>query len=540
MATISIHDIANELLETVFLYYVEAWHSHRWETRLQALSSWTEVLLHVCSRWTSIAISSTPLWAHMCLPKSAEQLQWQLNRSGDTPLQIFSTDFIHLRPGQLVKGADKNTERRLLSECFLWMERLELNIDASAMAPLFLHISPSCAPRLTHLVMTPLRENEDSINAGLVKFLAEGCPNLLLLELRDWNHLFNFSSLPKNLETIRLHVHRDSTEGRFSLDCIAPLKNLRILDLRGSYISRPIYRNPREFSGPLELPNLRILHLTNTSIKSAQKVLKELGTPPFTSLHIESKFCTMHQNLDDLCDTLVWLSQPIEDALDTLWVGLGSTKFTANWRRSWNTASDDNTPVNITLSLNLPGDCGLPDECQANTDLIVQVCRAITSETLTRVVVKYFGSDTNLFKSDDWIESFGAPSFSELRELVVENCPWIWDFVRALCESYDEQGNVKRLPFFPAVKNITLRQMDLENNTLFHIQRLEKDPGAVDDSIEKMLVARYKMGVGIDTLTLDACEGLGKEGYEKIRAVVDVLNVPTTGEDVMKKVFGSH
>ncbi|KAH8809640.1 hypothetical protein DL96DRAFT_1628695 [Flagelloscypha sp. PMI_526] len=523
MARSGINDIANELLEAVFLYYVEAWHSNRWETR---------VLLHICSRWTSIAI--------------AKQLRWLLNRSGNAPLHIFSTDWIHLRPGQLIADADKDTQKLLLSECFRRMESLELNVDASAMAPFFTPSWSLHAPRLAHLVVAPLEENDYGNREGLPKFIAQGCPMLVQLEFRDQGHLPYLSVLPETLEILRLHSASSTSSGPFTLDCIAPLKNLRVLDLSGNYILQPIYHDSSVFSGPLELPNMETLRFSNASIRFIQNILRELDTPPPTSLYIDSRVDKLTDDISELCEALAWISQPIDDAIDRLLVEFSASKFTASWSRSWTSVDDDNSPADIHLSLFLPGSRNTPREDKAMRAIIVRFCKALTGETLSQVYVKYLLSQPNLFKPDDWLETFGSPSLEGMTELVIDSCPWIWDFIRSLYESYEvsddgEPTSLSQRPFFPALKRLTLRRADIEDaSTVFRAYRADADPEGANDTLEGMLTARREMGAGIEELTLDGCEGLGEADYDRLRAVVNVLHVPTTGEEVNRSLFGDH
>ncbi|KAH8809690.1 hypothetical protein DL96DRAFT_1685854 [Flagelloscypha sp. PMI_526] len=448
--------------------------------------------------------------------------------------------------GPLIRNTDDETEQLLLAQCFERMKSLELHVDLSEMTPFFGKSPLHSAPRLTHLVLVP-RDGFKSnyrvvVGRCLVSFLSNHCPNLVLLKLGGWDELFGFVTLPPTLNALHLHDSRWQAEGAFTLDCISPLKRLRVLDIRGAYLSKPIYRSFDNSSGRLELPCLDTLYFATAHIQSIQRVLSELDTAPLVSLHVEGEMLLLTHSLDQLCSTLGTMSQPAEGAADVLLITFGAFKLITEWSRSW---ISSNRPVHVFLSLDLPGRRNSPRINSSMRAIYVRLCKALTSRTLTQIKVKHHSPLHNLFQAGDWQEAFGSPALEKLTGLVVQGSPSIWDLINALSESYEafDDENAAWLgpahkPYFPALKYLTLREADLKNNTASTPLNVFLNPQERDVNLRDMLMARQSMGVQIEELTLDECEGLEAKDYDALRTMVHRLHVPVTGEEVMKRIEG--
>ncbi|KAH8834209.1 hypothetical protein DL96DRAFT_1579825 [Flagelloscypha sp. PMI_526] len=557
---VTIDDLPPEILQNIFLYYVQEWHAELWSMSSQRVKSvefhWENCILQVCQKWKEIAMSFTDLWAYLHAPLSPAECERHISLTAGIGLSIFVSS--NNTFDSLVQGTPA-----MLEQICSRIASLEFYGVSYPLRPILLEWSrPAGAASLTHLNLNIQNAYAGNhIETEVATLLATSCPCLTDLEL-TFLRILQFDTLPPTLQRLSLHSpwrYYYDVE-RFRLGCLVHLLALRVLDLSGSYMPRQL----DESSGQsdillefIELPSLETLILHEPmSISSIGALLTTLDTPPLLTFVIhDGNFRKIDSRFRDLCDTLAWVCQSVEDAIgDTLqikWEGRPprASTITIDWHRRW---SDNSPPAHVHINFKIRLDDRDLDSSDEDTDeededineddensgeddssdedsdeedndqvreVAVELCRAVTSEKLASIDIKFL--DSPRFRSDDWSFAFGDPSLESLKELRVDVLPWEIPLLKSLSEMGELEGGSQSLRF-PALQCLRLKRVEFD----------PRDAGADGNGtgsrmLREMLLRRRELGAGIEQLILEECSGLIKGDYVRVRELVGQLKVVT-------------
>ncbi|KAH8834192.1 hypothetical protein DL96DRAFT_1579741 [Flagelloscypha sp. PMI_526] len=525
----TIHDVPPEILQRIFLLYVEDWHANLWKTsdaqaNWKVRSFWEATLLHVCKMWAALARAYPHLWSHIHFPLAADEFDRNVALSSTIPLKVFGSSWLGRNYGSTILQFPTR-----LKQVSAQMESLEFRGVLSLLQPIisYWRLSDASATSLTRLVLHVAEEslNSDRENENaLVMLLKSSCPRLTELELSCYRTV-RLNVLPATLRVLDL-LSESSIGQPFGPSCLASLCNLRVLTLSRAYTKVGLYPESTgsEFYSPptIELPNLENLSLTDATPESIQTALSVLETPPFLNLEIDCAFMTLGSDYSELHNTLLWICQGVEGAIgDSLQVSCGGTNqahIALNWKRCWSDSSD---PITISLrfekTMFTTGECNEVVTARADViDFVLQLCRSMSSETLSSVDARFTGA--YMLTSDDWTYAFGDPSLTGLEELRVYKAIWEGSLLDALT-GIEGYGNGLESLFIPPLRQLQLTKVEFECMD-----------GEMDgNGLGAMLLRRRDLGAGIEKLTLCKCKGLTEDDYPRLRELVGELCVVPVG-----------
>ncbi|KAH8806743.1 hypothetical protein DL96DRAFT_1630796 [Flagelloscypha sp. PMI_526] len=551
MAT-PIDDIPPEILQQIFHFYVKSSFSdpEGWEYRLR--HPWHKALLPVCRNWNAVGCSTPELWSHVYTGWDIGTLDFHFAQSSGAALKFY----LDATPATKTLEAITNLAERI--------ETFQIYVkDIDELEDMFLHEDWDIPlfPNLKnfHFLLVEGYRDDDwnaDVETNIESWIENNCPSLVNLEVR-WNFLLDFSLLPHNINSLRLTSQALVDTGRdpdyqngpiTDLEWISPLKALRILELNGDYI--PELEEDADPLDPLDLPYLETLHLSGTHIKAIERVLAAIICPPLLDMKVSGTLSSEKiEEPEQLIETILWMCQPIEGATDTLTVASEPKGLSAKWVRHW---LDRGPSSNVAVDLHFAGS-SLSFASSAYTDLVVQVWRAFTSETLSRVEVKMGGHCA--FFPEDWLDTFGSASLKALEEIKVEDVRRQTSILTALAETETpEVGNER--PLFPSLKRLHLRRFHFESQCVLvepnDVPEPDDEPRLPVDQLTPQttgeqeptqfvpltqgmslehqrlastLICRRSLGFEIEELVLDKCFGLGADGVAELRSLVKNVTI---------------
>ncbi|KAH8834269.1 hypothetical protein DL96DRAFT_1580033 [Flagelloscypha sp. PMI_526] len=414
MPPTTIHDIPPEILQHIFLFYVQGWHETLWSSRLTAQTNssfqhWSSVLRTVCSSWDTQTVTCSALWAYLDLPRSGPAIEAHLSRSADLPLKLISVDWVSL--SLEVNGLGAYTIVKYLDR----VVSMDLRIPAKALAPI---LSFPMA-RLQRLVLEPRFQTHyaRSISEKIVQFVESYPPSLTHFEIRLWPLELRFTQLPTSLQILKLKAGGDPSNLVFcNITSLDGLVNLVELELSGYYIpksdvkGRIVDHTPLP---PLDFPRLEVLRLSEATVIDVQRVLAALNIPPLLTLDITCQMTLLSDSIRELCDTLAWMTQSAEGATDTLVVCFKPSLLTSTWARHWKDAEggiEVDPPSTLTLHLQIPDweyqTVEEPDDPSFQTNeykaisVTVLICRSFISNSLSSF--DFYFVHPVIWSKEDW------------------------------------------------------------------------------------------------------------------------------------------
>ncbi|KAH8834268.1 hypothetical protein DL96DRAFT_488409 [Flagelloscypha sp. PMI_526] len=485
MPSTTINDIPPEILQHIFLFYVQGWHETLWSSRLtvqpnSSLQHWSSVLCTVCAAWNTQTVSCAALWAHLDLPRSGPAIEARLSRSADLPLKLISVDWDskslqvnNLGAYTIIKYLD-----RVVS--------LDLRVLSKALSP----ILGFPMARLQRLVLEPrfLAIYGSSISDRVVEFVESRCPSLTHFEIRLWPVILRFTQLPTSLRILKLKAGGEPSNPVFlDIKCMQHLVNLVELELSGRYIPKSDPRVHARDLLPLptlDFPSLEVLRLSGTTLTDTQRVLAALNVPPLLTLDITCQMKYLSEPIAELCDTLAWMTQSVEGATDTLVVCFKRLVLTSTWTRHWKEdevgGMEVEPPSTLTLHLQIPDyEYHIAEESdgpsfQTNEhraiSVTVLICLSLVSDSLTSLDFSFV--HPVVWSMDDWedVLNGAASGCSGLEEVRVSGlmCPWGIELFKVLAEvdgeerEHEEKEN--RFLFMPNLRRLYLSDVELGNS----------------------------------------------------------------------------
>ncbi|KAI0313611.1 hypothetical protein OF83DRAFT_1140590 [Amylostereum chailletii] len=266
---------------------------------------------HVCKQWRDVALQSKILWSYIPLENGKKWTQLALDRSRPVPIDVHgmrnfkSRSSIPKRQIAVALATQELARIRVLTLDILGTGR---NVEMKFMDSL----TRSPAPILENFALdskecifnipdglfagAPLRSlrylSTQDCNISERIFSAANPPDIRHLTLEDGRVPFSSSLLQCPLTSLVVIGTTIWTTTGEILDTLARLPSLQELKLRHTFVEPTGHRHP-----PVHLPNLRLISLRDTPLRSSTPILRDLSFP--LNAHVSLAFQVYYEEREN-------------------------------------------------------------------------------------------------------------------------------------------------------------------------------------------------------------------------------------------------